>query len=136
MLVSDFDYPLPADLIAQQPLEDRAAARMLVVDRASGRLEDGVFREFPSHLRPDDCVVVNNTRVFPARLFGRRPSGPARIEVLLTRQSAGDPAGWEALGRPGRKVRTGEVLQFDEGLRAEVLGRGSYGKPRLDRLGR
>ena len=131
MLVSDFDYPLPEDLIAQRPLDDRAAARMLVVDRASGRLEDRSFRDFPEYLQPGDVAVVNNSRVFPARLFGKRASGTARIEVLLTRQSAEGPAVWQALVRPGRKVRTGEVLHFDEGLRAEVIGRGQFGERTL-----
>jgi S-adenosylmethionine:tRNA ribosyltransferase-isomerase len=128
MLVADFDYELPGDLIAQEPLEDRAAARMLVVHRATRRLEDRCFRDFPDFLESGDCVVVNNTRVFPARLYGRRPGGPARIEVLLTRQFPDDPAVWEALVRPGRKVRTGTTLHFPEGLQAEVLGRGLYGE--------
>ena len=131
MLVSDFDYELPPDRIAQRPLEDRAAARMLVVDRATGALEDGTFREFPELLRTGDVVVVNNSRVFPARLFAKRRSGPARIEVLLVRQSAGDPAVWTALVKPGRKVGTGEVLYFDQGLQAEVIGRGEFGERTL-----
>ncbi len=131
MLVSDFDYRLPEDLIAQRPLDDRAAARMLVVDRASGTWEDRIFRDFPEYLRSGDCVVVNNSRVFPARLYARRRSGPARIEVLLTCRNSQDPSIWEALVRPGRKVRTGETLYFDEGLRAEVIGRGEYGERTL-----
>lgn len=131
MLVSDFDYELPPERIAQRPLEDRAAARMLVVDRASGALEDRTFREFPEFLRPGDVVVVNNSRVFPARLFARRASGPARIEVLLARQSAEDPSVWTALVKPGRKVGTGEVLDFGHGIRAEVLGRGEFGERTL-----
>ena len=131
MLVSDFDYTLPEDLIAQRPLDDRAAARMLVVDRASQTWEDRTFRDFPDYLRPGDCVVVNNSRVFPARLFARRAAGQARIEVLLTRRSPDDPAVWEALVRPGRKVRTGEVLYFDGGLTAEVIGRGEFGERSL-----
>ena len=131
MLVSDFDYELPPDRIAQRPLEDRAAARMLVVDRATGALEESTFREFPELLRTGDVVVVNNSRVFPARLFAKRRSGPARIEVLLVRQSAGDPAVWTALVKPGRKVGTGEVLYFDQGLQAEVIGRGEFGERTL-----
>ena len=128
MLVSDFDYQLPPERIAQEPLADRAAARLLVVNRAAGRFADRAFRDFPGWLRPDDCVVLNNTRVFPARLFGRRPSGPARIEVLLVRPTGNDPTVWEVLVKPGRKVATGEVLEFDGGLRAEILGRGEYGE--------
>lgn len=131
MLVSDFDYPLPADLIAQEPLADRAAARMLVLHRVTGRLEDRVFLDFPDYLGPGDCVVVNNTRVFPARLYARRPSGPARIEVLLTRGHPDDPAVWDALVRPGRKVGIGTRLIFPEGLQAEILGRGEYGERTL-----
>ncbi len=131
MRVAEFDYALPEELIAQEPLADRASARMLVLDRAMGAWSDRIFREFPDYLRPGDCVVVNNTRVFPARLFARRPSGPARIEVLLTRQSPEDPAVWEALVRPGRKVGTGTRLLFGEGLEAEVLGRGLYGERTL-----
>ena len=131
MRVAEFDYPLPDELIAQRPLEDRAAARMLVVDRANGRFEDRSFREFPDRLRSGDCVVVNNSRVFPARLYGRRGSGPARIEVLLARPSDQDAAVWQALVRPGRKIRTGEVIEFDGGLRAEVIARGDYGERTL-----
>lgn len=131
MRVSDFDYPLPEERIAQEPLEDRAAARMLVLDRAGGRMEDRVFREFPDYLRPGDCVVVNNTRVFPARLYARRPSGPARIEVLLTHQQPDCPAVWDALVRPGRKVGIGTRLSFADGLEAEVLGRGQFGERTL-----
>ena len=128
MLVSDFDYELPPERIAQRPLEDRAAARMLVVDRATGRLEHRSFRDFPSYLRPGDCVVVNNTRVFPARLFGRRPAGPARIEVFLVKQHPEDPGVWDVLVKPGRKIGTGETIEFEEGLRAEVIARGERGE--------
>jgi len=131
MLVSDFDYDLPPELIAQRPLEDRAAARMLVIHRHSQTWEDRTFRDFPQYLLPTDCIVVNNSKVFPARLFARRSSGKARIEVLLTRRSADDPFIWEALVRPGRKVGTGEVLHFDQGLEAEVVGRGEFGERSL-----
>ena len=102
MLVSDFDYSLPEELIAQRPLEDRAASRMLVVDRALGTFQDRYFCNFAELARPGDCVVVNNSRVFPARLYGKRASGAARIEVLLTRQNPEDPHAWEAPVRPGR----------------------------------
>ncbi len=129
--LDEFDYSLPEELIAQRPLEDRAGARLLVVDRASGRFEDRSFREFPEWLRSGDCVVVNNSRVFPARLYGRRGSGPARIEVLLARPSEEDAAVWQALVRPGRKIRTGEVIEFDGALRAEVIARGEYGERTL-----
>jgi len=146
VLVSDFDYRLPEELIAQEPLSDRAASRMLHLIRASGGWQDRRFRELPELLRPDDLLVVNNTRVFAARLYGRRsgeraqpvsPRNPAakeflhgRVEVLLTR-NLGDFE-WEALVHPGRKIGIGERLFFgDSELEAEVVGRGSFGERRL-----
>ena len=134
VLVSDFDYPLPAELIAQQPLDDRAASRMLLLNRASGEWEDRKFRELSQLLRPSDLVVLNNTRVFPARLFGRRaganaqrvsPRNPAakeflhgQVEVLLTQQHSAkedrESQVWDALVRPGRKIGIGERLFFGE----------------------
>src|SRR5271167_2764184 len=159
MLVSDFDYHLPAESIAQVPLEDRASSRMLHLVRAKagerpGRREDRRFREFPDLLRPDDLLVLNNTRVFPARLYGHRsgqrsqplsPYNPAardflrgRVEVLLTRQVAEDPNEWECLVRPGRKIGIGEKLYFSAVpggdppvLQAQVTGRGSFGERRI-----
>ena len=146
MLVSDFHYDLPEELIAQQPLADRAASRLLHLFAAEGAFEDRQFRDFPDLLRPNDLVVFNNTRVFPARLYGRRgglksqvlsPHNPAsrdflrgRIEVLLTRQRQTDPNDWECLVRPGRKISVGEHLFFgdhDE-LQAEVIARGEFGE--------
>jgi len=142
MLVSDFDYLLPPERIAQQPLADREAARMLVVERATGTLHDSVFRDLPHWLTPGDLLVVNNTRVIRARLFGHRagvraqplsPHNPAsrvflkgHVELFLTRQLAADT--WQALVRPGRKIRVGERLLFDEGLEAEVLEHGEFGE--------
>ncbi|HUJ32664.1 MAG TPA: tRNA preQ1(34) S-adenosylmethionine ribosyltransferase-isomerase QueA [Candidatus Acidoferrum sp.] len=142
MNLSDFDYDLPPDRIAQRPLAERDASRMLLLDRQAGSWQDRQFRELPQLLRGDELVVVNNARVVPARLFGRRcgihaePLGrnnPARheflqtqIEVLLVRQIAPDT--WETLVRPGRKVPTGERIVFGEGeLEAQVEGRGPYG---------
>jgi S-adenosylmethionine:tRNA ribosyltransferase-isomerase len=142
MRLSEFDYSLPAGLIAQKPLEDRAEARMLLLDRASGRLEDGHFRQLPSYLKGDELIVVNNARVIPARLFAQRsgvhaePIGKrsrtrkeylaSRIEVLLAHRLESDV--WEALVRPGRKVGSGELLLFEgANLKAEVAGRGAYG---------
>jgi len=146
MRLSDFDYRLPEELIAQRPLAERDASRLLLLDRAQGTLSDLSFRDLPQLLRGNELMVVNNTRVFPARLFARRrglraqPIGKrslarrhylkAPIEVLLTRQLA--PEVWEGLVRPGRKVRTGEMLVFGEGeLEAEVVGRGDYGLRQL-----
>jgi S-adenosylmethionine:tRNA ribosyltransferase-isomerase len=147
--VSDFNYELPQQLIAQQPLADRAASRLLHLDRASGALRDRCFRDFPEMLRTNDLVVFNNTRVFPARLFGRRcgvkaqpvsPRNPAareflkgRIEVLLTRRVSREPNEWECLVRPGRKIGVGETLLLgrEQELSAEVVGRGSFGERRI-----
>lgn len=146
MLVSDFHYDLPEELIAQQPLPDRAASRLLHLSAATGSLVDCQFRDFPDLLRPGDLVVFNNTGVFPARLYGRRaglksqllsPHNPAsrdflrgQVEVLLTRQLQLDPNDWECLVRPGRKIGVGEHLFFgdhDE-LQAEVIARGEFGE--------
>jgi len=147
--VSEFNYHLPAELIAQEPLTDRAASRLLQVDRSTGSFRDLCFRDFPDLLRPDDLVVFNNTRVFAARLYGRRsgvhaqplsPQNPAvrdflkgRVEVLLTRQLSSEPNEWECLVRPGRKIGLGERLCFgeDNELEAEVIARGTFGERRI-----
>src|ERR1700686_1699006 len=143
MFLSDFQFELPQELIAQQPLPQRDASRMLILDREKLTWEDSEFHSFPDLLRGDELIVVNNARVIPARLFGRRkgvrseqPGHNRRtvreflsseIEVLLTRQVA--PEEWEALVRPGRKMRVGERVEFGDGeLSAEVIGRGEYGR--------
>jgi S-adenosylmethionine:tRNA ribosyltransferase-isomerase len=149
VLVSDFNYSLPEELIAQEPLSDRAASRLLRVNRSSREFQDAWFRAFPDLLRGDDLVVFNNTRVFPARLYGRRAGikaqplssgNPAardflrgQIEVLLTRQLSRESNEWECLVRPGRKIGVGERLFFGEQdqLQAEVLARGSFGERRI-----
>jgi S-adenosylmethionine:tRNA ribosyltransferase-isomerase len=139
-----FDYLLPEERIAQQPLVDRAASRMLVVRRSEGRWEDRSFREFPEFLQPGDCLILNDSRVFPARLYGHRtgvrslPIGknnPKRdeylsgeVEVFLLRAVSADGRDWEALVRPGRKMRIGERIRFDEGLEAEIVARGEFGE--------
>jgi S-adenosylmethionine:tRNA ribosyltransferase-isomerase len=144
--LSDFDYELPAERIAQWPLEQRDASRMLLLDRETGKWEDRRFREFPELLRGDELIVVNNARVLPARLFGHRKGLHARapgkhdperhkflstaVEVLLLR-ATGDSE-WEALVRPGRKVPVGEKIIFGEGeLEAEVTGRAEFGVRRI-----
>ena len=145
MLVSEFDYLLPEELIAQEPLAEREMSRMLRLSRGGGQVEDRCFREFPELLRPDDLVVFNDTRVLPARLYGSRsgsraqplsPQNPAArdflkgsIEVLLTKQISADE--WECLVRPGRKIGVGERLFFGENLIAEVVGRGAFGERRI-----
>ncbi len=158
MLVSDFHYDLPPERIAQEPLADRAGARLLHLHRLDldrrGSWQDRSFREFPDLLRSDDLLVLNNTRVFPARLYGHRsgqraqplsPHNPAardflrgRIEVLLTRQLTDDPNEWECLVRPGRKIGIGEKLYFGDApeggpydLEAEVTERGGFGERRI-----
>ncbi len=149
MLVSEFDYRLPPELIAQQPADERSASRMFHVMRETGALAGRSFRDFPGLLRRDDLVVFNNTRVFPARLLGRRagaraqpvsPRNPAsrdflkgEVEALLTRQLTPDALEWEALVRPGRKIGVGEHLVFGEAgeLEAEITARGEFGARRL-----
>ena len=154
MLVSDFDYCLPEELIAQQPLLDRAASRLLHVEREGELVEDRGFREFPELLRSDDLLVFNNTKVFPARLYGHRSGSHAqrvsqqnpaakdflrgRVEVLLTKQLSPSPNEWEALVHPGRKLGIGERVYFgadaDETcheLAAEIVGRGTFGERHL-----
>ena len=144
MQLSDFDYHLPEELIAQEALADRAASRMLVVHRAEGRWEDRDFRDFPAFLRPGDCLVLNDSRVFPARLYGHRegvkslPIGKnnpkrheylsGRVEVFLLRPVSADGRDWHALVRPGRKMRTGERIRFDSELTAQIIGRGEFGE--------
>src|ERR1700752_2171084 len=146
VLVSDFHYELPDDLIAQEPLPDRAGSRLLQLSAANGAFVDRQFHDFPDLLRPGDLVVFNNTRVFPARLYGRRkgfksqsisPRNPAareylrgRVEVLLTQQLRHDPNEWECLVRPGRKISVGEHLFFgkQEELEAEIIDRGEFGE--------
>jgi S-adenosylmethionine:tRNA ribosyltransferase-isomerase len=128
VLLADFDYHLPEELIAQEPLADRAGSRMLVVDRAMGTWEDRRFRDFPSYLGPGDCLVLNDSRVFPSRLYGRREHGTGRVEIFLTRQMSADACTWEALVRPGKKMRTGERVYIADDLTAEILGRGPLGE--------
>lgn len=146
MLVSDFNFHLPAERIAQKPPADRDSSRMLHLQRKTGQYSDRQFRELPDLLRPDDLIVFNNTRVFPARLYGHRAgvrSRPislrnlaarnflhGRVEVLLTRQLSTAPNEWECLVRPGRKIGIGERLFFGENdeLQAEVISRGTFGE--------
>jgi S-adenosylmethionine:tRNA ribosyltransferase-isomerase len=109
MLVADFDYDLPKELIAQQPLARRDASRMLVLERGTGQVHDAMFGDIGEWLKPDDLLVLNNTRVIPARVFGKLPTG-GTVELLLLRQV--EPDVWEALSRPSRKARPGATLQF------------------------
>ena len=120
MHISDFDYDLPDDLIAQQPLANRDASRMLVLDRKSESWSDSVFNEFPEQLRANDVVVVNNSRVIPARLSGRRAETGGAVEIFLVREV--EPQVWEALVRPGGRLKQGSRVVFgNEELIGELL---------------
>lgn len=127
MNLSEFDYPLPEELIAQEPLPDRSASRMLVLDRARGAWEDRLFRDLAGFLRQGDCVVLNDSKVFPSRLYGHRAGFAGHVEVLLAAPVSDDRKTWEALVRPGRKVRSRDRIEFAPGIEAEVLGRGERG---------
>lgn len=118
MLISDFDYQLPEDLIAQQPLAERDASRMLIVERQTQTWRDSTFRSFPDHLHHGDVVVINNTRVFPARLRGYRVPSGGTVELLLLREIG--PNIWEALARPAKHLPTDTVIRFDA---TDLLGR-------------
>lgn len=128
MSPEDFDYHLPEELIAQEPLADRSAARMLVLYRSEGRWEDRSFRDLPSFLKQGDTLILNNSRVFPSRLFGIRSGGTARVEVFLVRSISEDRRTWQALVRPGRKVPVGERIRFSDTLSAEVTARAEHGE--------
>src|SRR5579864_264955 len=144
MRLDDIEYHLPPGQIAQRPLDRRDSSRLLLLSRSEGNMEDRLFVDLPDLLRGDELIILNNTRVIPARLFGRRagvraqpPSRTTRrehltgkVEVFLARQL--DPQTWEALVRPGRKVQTGERVLFGEGeLEAEVISRGELGRRTL-----
>jgi S-adenosylmethionine:tRNA ribosyltransferase-isomerase len=129
--LSDFDYGLPEELIAQRPLERREDSRMLVLYRTERRWEDRRFIEFPSFLRRGDCLVLNNSRVIPSRLYGQRAGEGGRVEILLLHPVSTDRRDWRALVRPGRKVRVGEVVEFGDTLKAKIMERGELGERTL-----
>lgn len=115
-----FDYPLPPERIAQTPVEPRDASRLLVLDQATGAIVHRRFRDLPEYVRAGDLLVFNDTRVLPARLLGRKPTG-ARVEVLLLQRL--DDTRWEALVSPGRRLGVGAAIEFADGLRARVIER-------------
>jgi S-adenosylmethionine:tRNA ribosyltransferase-isomerase len=140
VLVSDFDFVLPEELIAQEPPVERGGSRMLLLDRATGAWKDDVFEHFPEQLRAGDVLVLNDSRVIPARLFGLRTRRPdedepatGRIELLLTEQI--DTWEWNALVKPGRKLRVGDGIDFagesDTALHAEIVAAGEHGERTL-----
>ena len=120
MLRQDFYYDLPEALIAQEPIEPRDASRLLTLDRASGAVADRHFYDIVDHLREGDCLVLNDSRVLPARLLGKRAATGANVELLLLTPHGNDT--WEALAGPGRRAKPGDTLVFGDGLlTAEVL---------------
>ncbi len=114
MNLEEFDYELPEELIAQDPIADRSSSRLMLLQKETGEIRHSVFREIVRELRPGDCLVVNNTKVIPARLLGVREETGAAVEVLLLRRLEGDA--WETLVKPGKKARPGTVLSFGDGL--------------------
>lgn len=120
MKTSDFYFDLPGELIAQDPLEDRASSRLLMVDKNTGETKHEIFRNIVDYLYPGDCLVLNNTKVIPARLLGQKEDTGAAVEVLLLKRRDKDV--WEALVKPGKKMRPGAKAVFGDGrLRAEVM---------------
>lgn len=117
---SDFYFDLPQELIAQDPLEDRSSSRLLVLDKHTGEISHHVFKDIVDYLKPGDCLVLNNTKVIPARLLGEREGTGAHVEVLLLKRKEADV--WETLVKPGKKCKPGTRLSFGDGLlKAEVL---------------
>ncbi len=114
MDLKDFNYDLPEELIAQDPLEDRSSSRLMVLHKDTGRIEHKIFRDIIDYLNPGDCLVINDTKVIPARLMGIKEDTGAAIEVLLLKRNANDV--WECLVKPGKKARTGARIVFGEGL--------------------
>ena len=120
MKTSDFYYDLPEELIAQDPLEDRSSSRLMILDKETGKTEHHVFREIIDELNPGDCLVINDTKVIPARLIGAKEDTGAKIEVLLLKRGADDV--WETLVKPGKKARPGAKITFGDGiLKGEII---------------
>lgn len=127
ILISDFDFDLPENLIAQQPLESRDESKMLIVNRARNNFQDNTFHDFPAFVNENDTVVLNNTKVFPARLIGNREGFDGKIELFLVRE--GENGFWESLARPAKRLRVGEKIIFGGGkLRAKVLEKTEDGR--------
>ena len=114
MKTSDFYYDLPQELIAQDPLEDRSASRLMVLDKKTGKIQHHIFKEIVNYLNPGDCLVINDTKVIPARLYGAKVGTDAKIEVLLLKLKENNI--WETLVKPGKKAKIGTKISFGEGL--------------------
>lgn len=114
MNVKDFYFDLPQELIAQDPLEDRSGSRLLVLDKKTGEMEHRIFKDILSYLREGDCLVLNNTKVIPARLYGVKEGTEAHIEILLLKRRENDV--WETLVKPGKKAKPGTRIIFGDGL--------------------
>jgi S-adenosylmethionine:tRNA ribosyltransferase-isomerase len=125
MLITEFDFNLPEDLIAQEPLENRESSRMLCVNRETNSFSNNEFRNFPKFLRADDVIVVNNTKVFPARLFGISETG-GKIELFLVKNVENHV--WETLARPAKRLNVGKQISFCENLNATVLDKNEEGR--------
>ncbi|HID0758209.1 tRNA preQ1(34) S-adenosylmethionine ribosyltransferase-isomerase QueA [Clostridium botulinum] len=126
MKVKDFDFYLPEELIAQHPMEKRDEARLLVLDKKTGEIEDKIFKDILDYLTPNDCLVLNNTRVLPARLIGSKEETGGKMEFLLLKRKEKDV--WETLVKPGKRAQIGARFIFGNGeLRAEVIGMGEEG---------
>ena len=120
MDVKEFDYDLPKELIAQDPLEDRSGSRLLVLKKKPGEMEHRIFKDIKEYLKPGDCLVINNTKVIPARLYGVKEGTEAKIEILLLKRRENDI--WETLVKPGKKAKPGTKISFGDGiLTGEVI---------------
>ncbi|MEE0205360.1 MAG: tRNA preQ1(34) S-adenosylmethionine ribosyltransferase-isomerase QueA [Peptococcaceae bacterium] len=129
MKTSDFDYELPEELIAQHPAAQRDHSRLLVMDKYTGAVEHRVFRDIVDYLHAGDVLVLNNTKVIPARIFGVKEGGTAKIEVLLLKRDDDLPNTWEVLVHPGKRAKVGTVIDFGEGrLKGEVIANTSAGR--------
>ena len=120
MSLHDYYYDLPEELIAQDPLEDRSSSRLMVLDKNTGEIEHHIFKDIIDYLNPNDCLVINDTKVIPARLYGSKVGTDAKIEVLLLKRKENDV--WETLVKPGKKCKPGTVISFGDGiLTGEVI---------------
>ena len=130
MKISDFDYELPEELIAQKPTEQRDVCRLMVMNRAEGSIEHKHFYDILDYLNEGDCLVLNNSKVLPARLFGEKEGTGAKIEFLLIKRLDGDR--WETMVRPGKRLKPGDAVRFSDNFRAEIVDYGPDGTRIVD----